>query len=152
MRSYTPSCDQARPRVSCPGCRPTFAHICLSNHSCPGKQATGAMPGPTPRLKGPHKLTCCQVSQNWWQWGAHYSYPTSVHYLVGCWRGKGKKNPPNQYRPLQECALEQTEAKINHSNTICNSVYKYAWRLNLSSFWLLTCPVLLCHPHKNVFY
>lgn len=97
-----------------------------------------------------------KMLQNWWQGTKSIiPTPTSVHSLetltlACCW--SKKKWPPNQYLPLQECAVEQTEAKISHSNTICNSVYKYAWWLNLSSFWLLTCPVLLCHPHKNVFY
>lgn len=65
---------------------------------------------------------------------------------------KKKNDLQNDTYLWQECALEQNKAKISHSNTICKSVYKYASWLNLSSFWLLTCPVLLCHPHKNVFY
>lgn len=62
--------------------------------------------------------------------------PDSVQYpetltLTCCQRKNDLQT--NTYR-WQECVLEQIEAKISHSNTKYNSVYKYALWLNLSSF------------------
>lgn len=147
-RSYPLSCGQARPSVSCLGCHPTFAHICLSDYSSPCEPAgalcltqssqahnLGRALSQAKRLpavvglatrRGTHRLM---------------SVPPRPPARFGIWKlwllraaGEKKNDLQNDTYLWQECALEQNKAKISHSNTICKSVYKYASWLNLSSF------------------
>lgn len=129
------SCGHVYPRVSCLGC---LSYICPrlpqqlripmeTGWVCKASSYTKVLPAVAELVtkRGPHQLMSCMTQT-----------PYSVSYLetltLACC-GRKKDLQTNTYL-WQECAVEQTEAKISHLNTICNSVYKYALWLNLSFF------------------